>query len=184
MAQDGPCPPAAPGRRVGRGWGGTGFEWVMEACGGMWIAHGSGDADRSVVDADDNIAVPPDEPKYTLKRVWLTPKEVKGYYSGLSSEALWPLCHMAHVRPLFRAEDWREDRKGSGLFEKTVLDKIRNVERPIILVQDYPLAFLPALKKKSRPDAQVSLFWHIPWPSAEQFSICPWRKEILQSMLW
>ena len=161
----------------------TALESVMEACGGTWIAHGSGDADKSVVDADDKIAVPPEEPKYTLKRVWLTPKEVKGYYSGLSSEALWPLCHMAHVRPLFRAEDWREYHKVNGLFAKTVLNEIRNVERPIILVQDYHFALLPALIKKSRPDAKVSLFWHIPWPSAEQFSICPWRKELLQGML-
>ena len=161
----------------------TALESVMEACGGMWIAYGGGDADRAVVDADDKIAVPPDEPKYTLKRVWLTPKEVNGYYKGVSNEALWPLCHMAHVRPLFRAEDWREYRKVNGLFAKTILREIRNIEQPIILVQDYHFALLPELIKKSRPDAQVSLFWHIPWPSAEQFSICPWRKELLQGML-
>ncbi|OGG60422.1 hypothetical protein A3C86_02920 [Candidatus Kaiserbacteria bacterium RIFCSPHIGHO2_02_FULL_49_16] len=161
----------------------TALEPVMEACGGTWIAHGSGNADKSVVDADDKIAVPPEEPRYTLKRVWLTPKEVKGYYSGLSSEALWPLCHMAHVRPLFRAEDWLEYRKVNGLFAKTVLNEIRHVERPIILVQDYHFALLPALIKKSRPDAQVAVFWHIPWPSAAQFAICPWRKELLQGIL-
>jgi len=161
----------------------TALEPVMSAVGGMWIAHGSGSADKEVVDAQDKINVPPEEPKYTLKRVWLTEKEVAGYYDGFSNEALWPLCHMAHVRPLFRAEDWHEYHKVNGLFAKKLLEEIRGVEQPLILVQDYHLALLPALIKKSRPDAQVALFWHIPWPSAAQFSICPWRAELLQGLL-
>jgi trehalose 6-phosphate synthase len=87
------------------------------------------------------------------------------------------------VRPLFRKEDWLAYRKVNGEFAKSLLAEIRNVEQPLILVQDYHLALLPALIKSSRPDAQVAIFWHIPWPSAESFSICPWRKEILQGML-
>src|SRR3989344_4171856 len=161
----------------------TAIEPVMEACGGMWIAHGSGDADKETADAEGKLRVPPDEPKYTLKRVWLTPKEIQGYYNGFSNEALWPLCHMAHVRPQFRKEDWEEYKKVNGLFAKTLLQEIRRVERPIVLVQDYHLALVPALIIKSRPDAQVEIFCHIPWPSAAQFNICPWRKELLQGML-
>lgn len=161
----------------------TALEPVMEATGGMWIAYGGGTADRETVDEHDHIAVPPDEPRYTLRRVWLTPEQVKGYYDGFSNEALWPLCLMAHVRPLFRAEDWREYRAVNGLFAKSVLDEIENAERPLILVQDYQLALVPAMIKKSRPDAQVAMFWHIPWPSAVQFSICPWRLDILEGLL-
>lgn len=161
----------------------TAIEPIMEACGGMWIAQGSGNADKETADAEGKLRVPPDEPSYTLKRVFLTPKEIKGYYHGYSNEALWPLCHMAHVRPQFRKEDWSEYRKVNGLFAKTLLEEIRDIEDPIILVQDYHLALVPALIKKSRPDAQVAIFWHIPWPSAAQFSICPQRKEILEGML-
>ena len=161
----------------------TALEPIMEACGGMWIAHGSGPADRETTDGSGKVRVPHDEPKYTLKRVWLTEKEIAGYYNGFSNEALWPLCHMAHVRPEFRNEDWGEYRKVNGLFAKTLLEEIRHVERPIVLVQDYHLALVPALIKKSRPDAEVALFWHIPWPAAAQFSICPWRKELLGGML-
>jgi len=161
----------------------TALNPVMEACGGMWIAHGSGSADKEVVDAEGKVRVPHDEPKYTLKRIWLSPKEIKGYYNGFSNEALWPLCHMAHVRPKFHKEDWTEYRKVNGLFAKALLNEIRHVERPIILVQDYHLALVPKMIKKSRPDAQIAMFWHIPWPSAAQFSICPWRKEILEGML-
>jgi len=161
----------------------TALEPVMEACGGVWIAHGSGNADAETADKDGNIMVPPDEPKYTLKRVSLTPKEIKGYYTGFSNEALWPLCLMAHTRPLFRAEDWIEYKKVNAKFAKILLDQIRGAERPIILVQDYHLALVPEMIKKSRPDALVAIFWHIPWPSAAQFNICPWKRELLQGML-
>src|SRR3989344_2015525 len=161
----------------------TAIEPVMEACGGTWIAHGAGPADKETADAEGKVRVPHDEPKYTLKRVWLSEREVSGYYNGFSNEALWPLCHMAHVRPEFRKEDWAEYRKVNALFAKTLLDEIREVERPVVLIQDYHLALAAAFIKKSRPDAQIAMFWHIPWPSAAQFSICPWRKEILEGML-
>lgn len=161
----------------------TALEPVMTACGGTWLAHGSGSADKETADAEGKILVPPDEPKYTLKRIWLTEKEVAGHYTGFSNEALWPLCIMAHTRPLFRKEDWEQYRKVNGIFAKSLLAEIKHVQRPIILIQDYHFALLPAMIKKSRPDAQVAIFWHIPWPSAETFSICPWRKELLEGML-
>jgi trehalose-6-phosphate synthase len=161
----------------------TALEPVMEACGGLWLAHGSGDADKLVVDANDKILVPPDEPKYTLKRIWLTEKEVKGHYIGFSNEALWPLCHLSHTRPIFRKEDWDEYRKVNAKFAQSLLTEIKNIKRPVILIQDYHFALLPEIIKNSRPDAEVGLFWHIPWPNAESFSICPWRKEILEGML-
>ena len=161
----------------------TAIEPMMEACGGLWLAHGSGDADRETVDQNGKIAVPPDEPKYTLKRLWLTEEEENGYYYGYANEGLWPLCHIAHTRPTFRKEDWEEYRKVNGKFAAALLAEIKKVENPLILVQDYHFALLPRLIKNSRPDAQIALFWHIPWPNSESFSICPQRKEILDGML-
>ena len=161
----------------------TALEPIMEACGGMWLAHGSGDGDKKTADADGKLRVPPDEPQYTLKRLFLTPKEIKGYYVGFSNEALWPLCLLAHTRPLFRKEDWVEYHRVNGKFADALLSEIREVSQPIILVQDFHLALLPQLVKERRPDAQIGLFWHIPWPSPEHFSICPYRKEIIQGML-
>ena len=161
----------------------TAIEKVVEACGGTWIAWGSGEADKQTVDKDNKIKVPIQEPKYTLKRVWLSEEEINGYYKGFSNEALWPLCLMAHTRPLFRKEDWYEYKKVNRIFAKSVLEEINNVLNPLILIQDYHLALLPQMIKESRPDAQVGIFWHIPWPSPEAFSVCPWRKEILQGML-
>lgn len=161
----------------------TAIESIMQACGGEWIAHGSGSGDRDVVDKKDIIMVPPEEPKYTLKRVWLTKKEEKGYYYGFSNEGLWPLCHIAHNRPIFRKDDWIEYQNVNSKFAKTILSEIKNLRNPIIFIQDYHFALLPKMIKEKRPDAQIVLFWHIPWPNPESFSICPFRKELLDGML-
>lgn len=161
----------------------TAIEPVMQATGGTWIAHGSGDADRLVVDSSNKIKVPPDEPKYTLKRIWLTPEEEDGYYYGFSNEGLWPLCHIAHNRPIFRKEDWEEYKKVNQKFADAILAEIKNQDRPIVLIQDFHLALVPRLIKLQRPGAVIGIFWHIPWPNPESFSICPWKKEILDGML-
>ncbi len=161
----------------------TALEPVLKACGGTWIAHGSGDADREVVDDQCKIRVPPEEPQYVLKRVWLTKEEEKGYYYGFSNEGLWPLCHIAHTRPSFRSEDWGYYETVSKKFAAATLEELEDASEPLILIQDYHFALLPRLIKEERPDARVALFWHIPWPNPESFSICPWQREILHGML-
>jgi len=161
----------------------TALEPVLKACGGTWIAHGSGDADREVVDGQSKTRVPPEEPQYVLKRVWLTKEEEKGYYYGFANEGLWPLCHITHTRPSFRAEDWEYYQTVNKIFSRSTLEELEDVEEPMILIQDYHFALLPRLIKEERPDARVALFWHIPWPNPESFSICPWRRELLHGML-
>ena len=161
----------------------TALEPVLKACGGTWIAHGSGDADREVVDAQGKIGVPPDEPQYMLKRVWLTKEEEKGYYYGFSNEGFWPLCHIVHTRPSFRAQDWEYYQVVNQKFSDAALQELEETDEPLILIQDYHFALLPRLIKGKRPDARLALFWHIPWPNPESFSICPWQREILHGML-
>lgn len=161
----------------------TALEPVLKACGGTWIAQGDGDADRDTVDANDRLRVPPEEPQYTLRRVWLTQGEEEGYYYGFANEGLWPLCHIAHTRPVFREKDWYCYKAVNEKFAKAVLEELEGVEEPCILVQDYHFALLPALIKAKRPDARITLFWHIPWPNPESFGICPWQKELLKGML-
>jgi trehalose 6-phosphate synthase len=161
----------------------TALEPVLEACGGTWIAHGSGDADREVVDAQNKIMVPPEDPQYLLKRVWLTKEEEDGYYYGFSNEGLWPLCHIAHTRPSFREEDWVHYQTANRKFAQATLQELSETSEPLILIQDYHFALLPRLIKEERPDARVALFWHIPWPNPESFGICPWQRELLHGML-
>ena len=145
--------------------------------------HGSGDADRDTVDAHDRIRVPPDNPAYTLRRVWLSTEEEKGYYDGFANEGIWPLCHIAHTRPIFRPEDWQSLSGSEPQFADAVLEEMEGVESPIVLVQDYHFALLPRMVKEARPDARVAIFWHIPWPNPEVFGICPWQRELLDGLL-
>ncbi len=161
----------------------TALEPVMRACGGVWVAHGSGDADREVVDARGTLRLPPNDPRYTLKRVWLSEEEEEGYYYGFANEGLWPLCHIVHARPVFRPEDWTDYAGVNRKFAEAVLEEMAGTEAPVILIQDYHFALLPRLLKEERPDARIAIFWHIPWPNPEAFGICPWQPEILQGML-
>ena len=160
----------------------TALEPVMRACSGTWIAHGSGSADRETVDGDDHVSVPPGEDSYTLRRVWLSEDEERGYYYGFSNEGLWPLCHAAHARPTFRAADWREYRRVNERFAEAACAEVTGPD-PIILVQDYHFALVPALIRKRLPRANVITFWHIPWPTAEQLGTCPFAKELLTGLL-
>ena len=160
----------------------TALDPVLRACGGVWIAHGAGDADRDNADAGGRLTVPPDDPRYTLRRVWLTREEEQGYYYGFANEGLWPLCHLAHERPVFRASDWEYYRRANQRFADAVLDEIGGGSAAV-LVQDYQLALVPALLKAARPELQIGLFWHIPWPNPEAFRICPYGPEILSGML-
>ena len=160
----------------------TALDPVLQACGGVWIAHGSGDADRATADVEGRLTVPPDDARYTLKRVWLTREEEQGYYYGFSNEGLWPLCHLAHERPIFRAEDWEHYQRANRRFADAVLGEVGS-GKAVVLVQDYQLALLPRMLKEANADLRVGLFWHIPWPSPEAFRICPWGAEILDGML-
>lgn len=161
----------------------TALEPVLQACSGTWIASGSGSADREAVDEHDRLPVPPDRPSYTLRRVWLTPREVRGYYEGFSNEGLWPLCHIAHTRPVFRQEDWLLYQQANQRFADAVLQEMSGSRSPIVLVQDYHFALLPKMIKTARPDAAVAIFWHIPWPNPEVFGICPWQRELVDGLL-
>ncbi|MGA6988010.1 MAG: trehalose-6-phosphate synthase [Terriglobales bacterium] len=161
----------------------TAIEPILRACDGTWIAHGSGDADLETVDEHDRLRVPPEDPHYTLRRVWLNQSEEEGYYYGFANEGLWPLCHIAHTRPIFRAEDWKYYQAVNQKFADALLEEIRGVEKPIVLVQDYHFALLPRLIKEKRPEARVAIFWHIPWPNPEAFDISPWRRELVNGLL-
>jgi trehalose 6-phosphate synthase len=161
----------------------TALEPIMQATGGTWIAFGGGDADKLVVDENDKIKVPPDNPKYTLKRIWLSDEEIKGFSTGFSSEGIWPLCNAAHVRPVFREQDWEQYKMVNEKYAKAVLNEIKYTESPIVFIQDFQFMLVPKMIKDSRPDAAIGMFWHIPWPNPESFSICPWKKVMLEGML-
>ena len=160
----------------------TALEPVMQACRGVWIAHGSGSADRDTVDGADRIAVPPGTPLYTLRRIWLSDEEQDGYYYGLANEGLWPLCHITYVRPVFRQSDWEQYVAVNRKFADAVVAEAAHPD-PVVLVHDYHFALVPRMIREKLPQATVIAFWHIPWPNSEVFGICPWREKIVDGLL-
>jgi trehalose-6-phosphate synthase len=155
---------------------------IMTACGGIWIAHGAGEADRDVVDEQDHVAVPPADPKYTLRRVWLSKEEEEGFYFGYANEGLWPLSHIVYARPIFRERDWEMYRRVNEIFCAAVLQELRG-QPGFVFIQDYHFALLSRLIKNQRPDVVVAQFWHVPWPNREAFRVCPQGDEILDGLL-
>ena len=155
---------------------------LMRERGGTWIAHGAGDADRVVVDDRDRVMVPPDAPSYSLKRIWLTAEEEERYYGGFSNEGLWPMCHIAHVRPIFRSEDWAEYQNVNERFAEAIASELDDPSAPVF-IQDYHLALVAAELRRRVPAARTALFWHIPWPDPDRLRMCPWRREIVEGLL-
>ena len=160
----------------------TAIDPVMRACGGTWIAHGSGNADRKFVNSRNKVGVPPENNKYILKRIWLSKNEEEGYYYGFANEGLWPLCHITHARPVFRESDWQMYKKVNQKFADSILEELPK-KPSFLFIQDYHFTLLPGMIKEKRPDVTIALFWHIPWPNPESFSICPYQVEILSGML-
>ena len=155
---------------------------LLRERGGTWIAHGAGDADRDVVDDKDRVRVPPDDPAYNLRRIWLSPDEEARYYGGFSNEGLWPTCHIAHVRPIFRSEDWAEYQSVNARFAGAIAEELGDATSPVF-IQDYHLALVALELRKLKPQARTALFWHIPWPHPDRLRICPWRQEIMRGLL-
>ncbi len=160
----------------------TALEPVMRACSGVWVAHGSGSADRASSDRHGRVTISSAESSYLLRRVWLTEEEEQGYYYGFSNEALWPLCHLAHAHPVFRRGDWLQYQKINQRFADAVLAEV-DCDDPIVLVQDYHFALVPKMLRRRLPRATILTFWHIPWPNAERFSICPYQSALLDGLL-
>ncbi len=155
---------------------------VVSALRGVWVAHGSGSADRQRSDPSGRVQVPPERPAYTLRRLWLTREDQQLYYSGFSNGALWPLCHIAYVRPRFARPEWERYLDVNRRFAEAALEEAGDGPA-LLLLQDYHLACCARFVKERRPDLPCILFWHIPWPNPEVLRRLPWRAEILDGLL-
>jgi len=154
---------------------------VMQACGGTWIAWGSGNADFEVTDPQGRVRVPPGAHSYLLRRVRLTQAEIDGFYYGYANQALWPLCHMALEHARFRRRAWVLYEAANQRFAEAVLAEAP--DDAIVWVHDYHLARVPRYLRTARPDLFAMHFWHIPWPAWDILRACPQRGELLDGLL-
>lgn len=154
---------------------------ALRSTGGTWVAWGSGSEDRNNVDDRDCAAVPPDNPSYKLKRVWLTHEEVENYYHGYSNHVLWPLCHIALDRVYFRKRYWHDYIKANIAFADAALEEAD--EGAFVWIHDYHLCLVPEMLKKKKPWLPVAHFWHIPWPNHSVLRVCPQSRELIEALL-
>jgi alpha,alpha-trehalose-phosphate synthase [UDP-forming] len=155
---------------------------LLQALGGLWVAWGSGEADAAAVDAENRVRVPPDDPSYTLRRIWLTHHDIHRYYLGFSNQFLWPLCHLRPDLTRVRSRYWERYRRVNRRFADAVLDEVRGKDAAIWF-QDYHLALAPLLVRARRPDLTLAHFWHIPFPPYDVFRLAPQASYVLRGLL-
>lgn len=154
---------------------------VLSEAGGAWVAWGSGDADFDVTDDRGRVRLPPDAPRYTLRRVRLSRMEVERYYHGYANQALWPLCHLAVDKARFVRRYWEAYQAVNRRFADATLEMIDG--DAVVWFQDYQLARCARFLREQRPDVFTMQFWHIPWPAWDVFRICPQRADLLDGLL-
>ena len=155
---------------------------LMQALGGTWVAWGSGEADAAAVDHESRVRVPPDEPAYTLRRVWLSNHDIHRYYLGFSNQFLWPLCHLRPDLTRIRGRYWERYRRVNRRFAEATLEEVRG-KGAAIWFQDYHLALAPLFVRARRPDVALAHFWHIPFPPFDVFRLSPHAGYLLRGML-
>lgn len=158
----------------------AGIDPVMQRTEGTWVAWGDGDADFEVAE-NGRVCVPPEDPAYTLSRVELSEEELAGYYYGYSNQALWPLCHGMIYPTRCDGRDFERYRAVNRRFAEAVTEEAG--EGSLIWFQDYHFALAPRFVREEVPEALLTQFWHIPWPTANTFEVCPQGERLLEGLL-
>ena len=144
----------------------------MRACSGTWIAHGSGTADREVVDGTTASPCRPESRAYRLRRVWLTEEEEAVTTTASPTKASGRSATSRTCAPCFATSDWEKYTRSTDVRRGRRRGSAKSSD-PIVLVQDYHFALLPRMIREMLPQATIITFWHIPWPNPEAFAHLP-----------
>src|SRR5688500_1183263 len=155
---------------------------LMRAVGGVWVAWGSGEADAQAVDDRDRVRMAPEDPAFTLRRLWLDQHDIHRYYLGFANQFLWPICHLRPELTRVRARYWERYRRVNRRFAEAVIDEALG-SKAVVWLQDYQLALTPQHIREKRPDLSLAHFWHIPWPPFEIFQVAPQGPELIAGLL-
>ncbi len=173
-----------------------GIEPIMKTLNGTWVAYGSGSADKASSDSSGRIKITSEEENeyYAIKRIFLSKQEINDYYYGYANSVLWPLCHIVYVKPVFNSYQFLAYDEVNKKFAAVIKEEIETLKnnspetgegKPenIIWLQDYHLARCAKYLKEYDSKIKVGIFWHIPWPNPEVFSICPEKEALLEGLL-
>ncbi|MFQ6052319.1 MAG: trehalose-6-phosphate synthase [Candidatus Hydrothermarchaeota archaeon] len=112
---------------------------------------GSGNADREVVDSENKIRVPPEDPSYTLKRVWLSEEDINNYYHGFSNRVLWSVFHFFVENAIIDPKNWKTYNEVNEKFAKAILEE-KNYD--LIWIHDYHLSLVPRFLREAKEDVK------------------------------
>ncbi|MGX1754679.1 bifunctional alpha,alpha-trehalose-phosphate synthase (UDP-forming)/trehalose-phosphatase [Sphingobacterium sp. NPDC055346] len=119
--------------------------------------------------------------KLNLIPIFLTEKEIKGYYEGFSNAILWPLCHYRPSYVELKQEFWLSYVEVNKKFAEAALPFIEQNTR--VWVHDYQLMLVPNYIRELKETCSIGYFHHIPFPPIELFKMLPWRDELLEGLL-
>lgn len=159
----------------------TGLDPVMQEHGSYWIGWGRGSADfsPSVVDENDQVAVPPEhEQQYLLQRLDLSEAERNGFYLGYSNQVLWPGFH--GFTDTIVDSDWWDTYEAVNQRYADAANAVVGDEA--VLVQDYQLALTPEMIRDEQDDTTIGYFLHIPFPDADDYMQIPHHEELLDGV--
>jgi alpha,alpha-trehalose-phosphate synthase [UDP-forming] len=150
------------------------LDGALRARGGRWIAWVGPHAGDEVPTSESGLG-------YPIRAVRLKEREVSNYYAGFSNQVLWPLSHSFPSRCRFQANYWTAYRQANERFAAAVQSEATPGD--LVWIHDFHLCLVPGFLRAAGLGARVGVFWHIPFPPATVFGICPWRAELLGGLL-
>ncbi|WP_046242618.1 bifunctional alpha,alpha-trehalose-phosphate synthase (UDP-forming)/trehalose-phosphatase [Hymenobacter terrenus] len=117
----------------------------------------------------------------SMAPVFLTEAEIRDFYEGFSNSTLWPTFHYFTQFATYEQSHWEAYVAVNEKFCQAVLALAGPDDT--IWVHDYQLLLLPEMLRRTRPEATIGFFLHIPFPSYELIRVLPWCNELLRGML-
>jgi trehalose 6-phosphate synthase/phosphatase len=141
----------------------------------VWIAWATGDADRETVDGKDH-AESPEPPMFSVRRMWQSDE------TGHSHTTLWPLMHSLPQYVSYKQSEWEQYVEINRLFADAVLEEV-GTKDAFVWFQDFQFAIAPKMVREARPELQLAMYWHIPFPPWDIFRTHPRYRELLEGLL-
>jgi trehalose 6-phosphate synthase len=159
----------------------------------LWVASAMSEEDSLVSEeAGGPVEVELDGITYDVEMVSSDPEAYDLFYNVIANPHLWFIQHYLwdlSNAPDIRAEEKEAWERGYRVVNEDiaacVINRIKDQERPLVMLHDYHLYTAPALIRAERPDAFLHHFVHIPWPHADAWRVIPnrWREQIFKGLL-
>ncbi len=153
---------------------------ILERRGGRWI----GWPGLCVEDGDgwvEPLKQVSNNVGFEMNPVILTRAQVDGFYAGFSNSVIWPLFHGFADRCDFDAKYYETYHAVNEKFADVITTHASKTD--LLWVHDYHLMHVGQWLRMRGRRGPLCFFLHIPFPSSENYTKLPWRKDILRALL-